>query len=31
MNIWVNRISNFIKKEAVLCIALGLAVLSVFW
>lgn len=30
MNIWVNRISNFIKKEAVLCIALGLAVLSVF-
>ena len=31
MNIWVNRIRNFIKKEAVLCIALGLAVLSVFW
>lgn len=31
MNMWVNRISNFIKKEAVLCIALGLAVLSVFW
>lgn len=31
MNIWVNRISNFIKKEAVLCTALGLAVLSVFW
>ena len=31
MNIWVNRICNFIKKEAVLCIALGLAVLSVFW
>ena len=31
MNIWGNRISNFIKKEAVLCIALGLAVLSVFW
>lgn len=31
MNIWVNRIRNFIKKEAVLCIALGLAALSVFW
>lgn len=31
MNIWVNRICNFIKKEAVLCIALGLAALSVFW
>ncbi len=31
MNIWVNRIRNFIKKEAVLCIALGLATLSVFW
>ena len=31
MHIWVNRISHFIKKEAVLCIALGLAVLSVFW
>ena len=31
MNIWVNTISKFIKKEAVLCIALGLAVLSVFW
>lgn len=31
MNIWRKRISNFIKKEAVLCIALGLAIISVFW
>lgn len=27
----VEKVRDFMKKEAVLCIALGLAILSVFW